>query len=86
MSHESCAERAPGVPLACGLASTYEELTRVDGALHIAEHKLLAAHRRHPDRKPLEAQYVYLEVLALRERARWLLGELSELWVRADRV
>ena len=67
-----------------GLVSTYAELARVDGALRVAEHNLLAAHRQHLDRKPLEAQDIYVEVLGLRKRVRQLLGELSELWVRAD--
>lgn len=79
-------ERAPRIPIACGLVSKYAELARVDAALRVAEHNLLAVHRQHLDRKLLEAQDIYVEVLGLRTRVRRLLGELSDLWVRADGV
>jgi hypothetical protein len=70
-------------PPACELASGYDELTRVDQALRDAERRLETAHRlssRHTG--AVELQELYLEVLALRGRARRVLKELSELWVR----
>ena len=70
---------APG-----GIRRTYTT-ARVDQALREAERRLETAHRLCA--QPPGAQHTqaaYLEVLALRDRARRVLTELAEMWV-ADR-
>jgi hypothetical protein len=85
MSQQFCADSSPSTVAASRLASGYDELTRVDQALREAERRLEAAHRlcaQQPGAQ--QAQALYLEVLALRDRARRVLIELAEMWV-ADR-
>lgn len=64
--------------LTCG----YDELTRVDQALREAERRLADAHSLSAHQLGAQqAQVVYLEVLALRDRARRVLVELGEIWI-----
>jgi hypothetical protein len=85
MSQQFCAERPQPVHAVSRLVSGYDELTRVDLALREAERRLAAAHSLSPQQAGAQqAQAAYLEVLALRDRARRVLIELAEDWV-ADR-
>ncbi|MFC5497008.1 hypothetical protein ACFPOE_05645 [Caenimonas terrae] len=82
MSQQYCAGRTPAVQPDSRLASGYDELTRLDQALREAERRLAAAHGLCGGPPPAQqAQEVYLEVLALRDCARRVLLELSELWI-----
>jgi hypothetical protein len=85
MSQEFCATSIGPAHATSRLASRYTELTRLDDALRDAEWRLAAAHRLcAQDPGAQQTQAVYLEVLALRDRARRVLTELAEMWV-ADR-
>ena len=66
------------------LVSGYDELTRVDLALREAEQRLEAAHRQCGNEGPRQAQELYTEVIALRDKSRRMLAVLGEIWV-ADR-
>ena len=85
MSQQFCADSQQPAPATSRLISGYDELTRVDLALRDAERRLAAAHSLCPQQPGAQqAQKLYLEVLALRDRARRVLIELAEDWV-ADR-
>lgn len=63
------------------LASSYDELMRVDHALRSAERRLQAAHSQRVDNGPQRARELYLEVIALRHRSSLMLKVLAEIWV-----
>jgi hypothetical protein len=85
MSQQFRADSPQPGQAASRLMSGYDELTRVDLALREAERRLAAAHRMSPAQQGAQqAQALYLEVLALRDRARRVLTELADDWA-ADR-
>ena len=81
MSHELHADPTDRFDTSVILASSYDQLTRVDQALRNAERRLQAAHSKCTEHGPLRAQKLYLEVVALRQRSRQMLKVLAEIWV-----
>lgn len=84
MSQELHSDRSDRFDAGLVLASGYDELTRVDQALRDAEQRLWAAHALCMEHGPRQAQEVYLEVVALRDRTRQVLALLGDIWA-ADR-
>lgn len=82
MSQQLCTDRTVPAKTTSRLASGYDELTRLDLALVDAERRLEAAHRECAQQPGSgRAAELYLEVLALRDRARRVLSQLGEFWV-----
>ena len=81
MSLVDSTQSQPALQAVSRLVSGYDELKRIDRALQDAERALAAAHRQCAQQRDVrQAHALYLEVLALRDKARRVLIELAQMW------